>query len=142
MKTRTLDDAHEHRLALIFDRGDSVVSTLAAFAKEHNVRAAHFTAIGAFESATLAYFEWEAKRYRDIPVKEQTEVLVLSGDIAWQDDKPVVHAHCVLGKRDGSTVGGHLKEATVRPTLELMLVQAGALRRVPDAASGLALIAP
>ena len=111
------------------------------FAMAENVRAARFTAIGAFERATLAYFDWATKAYVDIPVREQVEVLVLAGDIAWQGRDPVAHVHCVLGRRDGSTVGGHLRQAIVRPTLELMLTEAGALERRPDPASGLALIA-
>lgn len=44
------------------------------------------------------------------------------GDVALQDGKPKIHAHRVVGRRDGSTRGGHLIEAYVRPTLELMLV--------------------
>jgi predicted DNA-binding protein with PD1-like motif len=52
-----------------------------------------------------------------------------------------VHAHAVLGRRDGSTRGGHLLEGHVRPTLEVMLVESQAsLRRRSDPATGLALI--
>ena len=62
------------------------------------------------------------KRYQDIPVNEQVEVLMLAGDIAWKEDgEPVIHAHVVVGRQDGSTRGGHLKKAIVRPTLELVL---------------------
>jgi hypothetical protein len=47
----------------------------------------------------------------------------------------------VLGKRDGSAHGGHLVEAKVRPTLEVVLTESpGVLVREHDAASGLALI--
>lgn len=53
--------------------------------------------------------------------REQVEVFSLIGDVALQDGKPKIHAHCVVGRRDGST-RGHLIEAYVRPTLELMLV--------------------
>jgi predicted DNA-binding protein with PD1-like motif len=76
-----------------------------------------------------------------IAVGEQVEVLSLVGDIALDGDEPKVHAHAVLGRRDGSTVGGHLLEAHVRPTLEVVLVESPAyLRRLHDAASGIALI--
>ena len=51
------------------------------------------------------------------------------------------HAHAVLGRCDGSTCGGHLLSAKVRPTLEVILTQAPSyLERVHDAESGLALI--
>lgn len=142
MNTQTLSHGGGTVRALIFETGDEVMSLLADFARRENIRAARFTAIGAFREATLAYFDWEKKDYIDIPVREQVEVLVLTGDIAWKDDKPVAHVHVVLGRRDGSTVGGHLRRAIVRPTLELMLTEAGALQRRFDPASGLALIAP
>jgi predicted DNA-binding protein with PD1-like motif len=142
MKTQTLTRNGGKLQAVIFERGDEVVGLLTEFARKNEIRAARFTAIGAFQSATLAYFDWETKKYVDIPVEDQTEVLVLTGDLAWEGEKPVAHIHAVLGRRDGSTVGGHLKRAIVRPTLELMIDEAGALERKFDPASGIALIAP
>jgi hypothetical protein len=142
MTTQVLAHGGGTMRALIFETGDEVMSLLADFARRENIRAARFTGIGAFREATLAYFDWEKKDYLQIPVREQVEVLVLTGDIAWKENKPVAHVHVVLGRRDGSTVGGHLCEALVRPTLELMLTEAGALERRFDPASGLALIAP
>lgn len=142
MKSKRLTDDGAARHALIFETGDEVIPALVQFARDHGVRAARFTAIGAFQSATLAYFDWETKDYVDIPVEEQVEVLVLAGDIAWKGDEPVAHVHAVLGRRDGSTVGGHLRAARVRPTLELMLTEGGALERSFDPQSGLALISP
>lgn len=142
MKTQMLSPGGGSLRALIFENGDEIISLLTDFARRENIRAARFTAIGAFREATVAYFDWEKKDYVDIPVGEQVEVLVLAGDIAWKEQKPVAHIHVVLGRRDGSTVGGHLRRAIVRPTLELMLTEAGALQRRFDPESGLALIAP
>jgi NAD(P)-dependent dehydrogenase (short-subunit alcohol dehydrogenase family) len=51
------------------------------------------------------------------------------------------HVHVVVGKKNGSAMGGHLLEAHVRPTLELVLQDSGEqLKRTFDAESGLALI--
>lgn len=142
MKTKQLTSTGSIGYALIFETGDEVIAVLKEFAARENIRAARFTGIGAFRRATLAYFDWETKQYNELPVDEQVEVLVLTGDIAWKDGTPVPHVHVVLGLRDGSTRGGHLCKAEVRPTLELMLQQAGALERRIDPESGLALIAP
>jgi predicted DNA-binding protein with PD1-like motif len=128
--------------ALIFDKGDEVMSNLKSFAREKKLGGSHFTAIGAFQDVTLGYFDWEKKDYRKIPVHEQVEVVSLVGDIAEGDEgEPKVHAHVVLGKSDGVALGGHLLEARVRPTLEVMLVESPEhLRRKHDPESGLALI--
>lgn len=142
MKARVLSRQGATHRVLVLETGDEAMRELCAFIKAENIRAARFTAIGAFSRATLAYFDWEKKDYLEIPVEEQVEVLVLAGDVAWKGDEPVVHAHAVLGRRDGSTVGGHLMTASVRPTLEVMWTEAGALERQHDDGSGLALIAP
>jgi predicted DNA-binding protein with PD1-like motif len=136
---------HEHQgektYALIFDTGDEAYSGLVAFAKEHALGGARFTAIGAFRDVTLGYFDWEAKEYKKIPLNEQVEVLSLIGDVALKDGEPKVHAHVVVGRYDGTTRGGHLVEAHVRPTLEVVLIESPKhLQKEIDEESGLALI--
>lgn len=73
---------------------------------------------------------------------EQVELLSLLGHITRErTGEPNIHAHVVLGEADGTAVGGHLVEAIVRPTLELILSESPAhLRRRKDPATGLALI--
>jgi len=142
MRAKVIDEVGERTWALVFDVGDEVVSTLSQFASLHQLTAARFTAIGAFSDATLGYFDAEKKAYEKIPVREQVEVLSLIGDVALDGGQPKIHAHVVVGKRDGSAHGGHLLTARVRPTLEVMLVESPArLARVYDPDSGLALIA-
>jgi predicted DNA-binding protein with PD1-like motif len=127
--------------AVVFDTGDEVIAGLTSFAKEHALDASDFTALGAFSSAVLGFFEVEQKDYRKIPVEEQVEVLTLVGNITLDDGEPKIHAHVVLGCADGATRGGHLLEGWARPTLELILSESPVqLRRRYDAASGLALI--
>ena len=136
---------HEHQgektFAVIFDTGDEVVSNLREFAKANRLGASRLTAIGAFRDVTLGYFDWERKDYKRLPFREQVEVLSLIGDIALKDGEPQLHAHVVVGRSDGSTLGGHLVEAHVRPTLEVILVESPEhLRKEIDEESGLALI--
>lgn len=147
MRSKILNDGDERSFALVFETGDEPMSLLERFARENNVTAARFTAIGAFREAVVGYFDWEKKKYLRIPIREQVEVLSLVGDVAIGDrggpKGPKIHAHVVLGKRDGSAHGGHLLEAKVRPTLEVMLTESpAALVREHDDASGLALIRP
>ena len=119
---------HDHEglrtFVVVLDHGEDPVATLTAFAVEHRLGASHFTAIGAFSRAVVAYFDWSSKRYEHIPIEEQVEVLSMVGDITIQR-------------------GGHLIQAAVGPTLEIVVTEAPRhLRRRPDAASGLALIDP
>ena len=142
MRSKILADTGERTWALVFDTGEEPVSLLTRFAEEHRIAAARFTAIGAFSEVVVAYFDWEKKDYVRIPIREQVEVLSLLGDVALAEDgKPKIHAHVVLGKRDATAHGGHLMEARVRPTLEIILTESsGTLARRHDPQSGLALI--
>ena len=143
MRAKLINEHEQRVFAVIFDTGEDPMKGLERFAAEHDLDASGFTAIGAFSEAMLGYFDWEKKDYERIPVREQVEVLSLIGDIAFEGDQPKVHAHVVLGRRDGSACGGHLLSARVRPTLEVVVETSPAhLRRVHDPVSGLALIKP
>ncbi|PXY31533.1 PPC domain-containing DNA-binding protein [Prauserella muralis] len=137
-----LGDLPSRTYVVVLAAGDPAMSTLRSFANQQRLQAASLTAIGGFSQATLAFFDVEEKQYQDIPVDEQAEVLSLVGDIVRAPDGDwQVHAHAVLGLRDGSTRGGHLREATVRPTLEVTITETPAqLTRRYDDETGLALI--
>jgi hypothetical protein len=141
MRAKLIDE-QDRVYAVIFDTGEDPMEGLERFAADQNLDASSFTAIGAFSEAMLGYFDWEKKDYERIPVREQTEVLALVGDITLDEASgKKVHAHVVLGKRDGAACGGHLLGAKVRPTLEVILTESpGYLERRHDPASGLALI--
>jgi uncharacterized protein len=141
MKAKLIHDEGEKTYAVIFDKGDAVIKGLTEFASQHHVTAGQITAIGAFSDADLGFFDRQSKRYTKIPVNEQVEVLSLIGDIALDKAEPKVHVHVVVGKADGTAHGGHLLEAHVWPTLEVIVVEPPVhLRRTMDLETGLALI--
>jgi uncharacterized protein len=143
MRTKLLHEAHGKRTyALILATDDEAMQALKAFAEAERLGGAQITAIGALSRARLAYFDWASKTYQPIDVDEQVEVASLVGDIAIAPDgKPSVHVPAVLGKRDGTAVAGHLEEAHVRPTLEVIITEMPEhLCKVKDAETGLALI--
>jgi uncharacterized protein len=137
-------DSGNRTFAVILETGDEAMACLQTFVEKERVAAAQFTAIGALSAAKLAYFDWETKEYLPILVNEQVEVASLIGDVALAPDgKPALHIHVVLGRRDGSALAGHLAEAHVRPTLEVILTEPPAhLVKAHDPDSGLALIRP
>jgi predicted DNA-binding protein with PD1-like motif len=145
MKSKLVDEQQGARtFVLVFDKGDEAKAGLSAFARDHEISAAQITAVGGFSRAVLGYFDRARKDYTRIPVDAQVEVLSLLGDVALKPDaSPEVHAHAVLGREDGSTLGGHLLEGYVWPTLEVVLTDAPRhLRKTHDAETGLALINP
>lgn len=122
MKSRRLRRAEDESVyVIIFSKGDEAISGLTDFATRNHISDAHFTAIGACDSALLAWFDIPKKNYRPIPITEQSEVLAFTGDIALFNGVPIVHAHTILSRPDGSTKGGHTFELHVNPTLEVFL---------------------
>ena len=141
MKTKVVDDADVVTYVVVCDPGDEAVSALTQFARSERLEAAQITAVGAFEHATVGWFDRAARDYRRIQVDEQCEVLSLIGDVAAGQDGPVVHVHAVLGLADGTTRGGHLLEGRVFPTLEAIVTETPArLRKVMRPDIGIALI--
>lgn len=143
MKHKLLaSEAGERTFILVLDEGDEAFRCIVDFAEREGVTSASITAIGAFRSATIAFFDFETKSYEKIPVAVQSEVLSMLGDIAIDDEgKASPHLHVVLGLSDGSTKGGHFLEGYVRPTLEVVLRETPAdLRRKHRADLGIALI--
>ncbi|MBV8895230.1 MAG: DNA-binding protein [Acidobacteriaceae bacterium] len=140
--TKIAGDAGSETRVVILDLGEEAFAALTKFANDAKLTAASLTAIGAFEKATIGWFDFNKKTYKKIEVEEQCEVLSAIGDLAIGDDGKVsLHVHVVLGLSDGATRGGHLLAGTVRPTLEVVLIDTPShLRRKKRPELGIALI--
>ena len=127
---------------LAFHKGDEVMGGITEFARRKHLTAAHFTAIGAFSDATVAWYDVSRKTFRPIPVRSEVEVVSLIGNVtADEDNSPLVHIHCVVGDPNGSLRGGHLLDAHVSVTLELFLTEEPtSVHKVMDKEIGLKLI--
>ncbi len=141
---RLHESSGQRTYAVVLETGEEVMDCLTRFVTAERIGAAQITAIGALSDVTLMYFDWSKKEYKPIPVREQVEVASLIGDVAeGPDGKPSLHVHLVVGKSDGSAMAGHLGQAHVRPTLEIVVTEnPGYLRKVKDPESGLPLIRP
>ena len=135
-------DASPETFIIIFETGDELAGGLSQFAKGQKLSSASFKAVGAFSSVRLGWFNWETKTYdAAVTLDEQVELLSLIGDVALKGEEPVVHAHVVIGRRDGTAHGGHLLQAHVRPTCEVVLTKSPVhLHKALDPESGLMLI--
>jgi predicted DNA-binding protein with PD1-like motif len=141
MKVTLLNEQGEKTYAVVFDKGEEFMAGMMEFAQRHGIGGSEITGVGGFSDATLGYFDRDRKDYLKIPVQEQVEVLALDGNITIDGNKPKVHAHVVVGLRDGGTRGGHVLEAHVWPTLEVIVTESPRhLQRTTDPETGLALI--
>ena len=87
MKSRLVwQAAGERTYVLVLDAGDEAFAAIADFASKNGLGGASLTALGAFERATVGWFDLRARTYRPIEIDEQCEGLSLLGDIAIGDD--------------------------------------------------------
>jgi uncharacterized protein len=137
-----LVDEQPKTFVLVFKTNDELSQGLREFASEKKLASASFKAIGALSSVKLGWLNWETKQYEpSVSLDEQVELLSLIGDVALKDGEPQVHAHAVIGKRDGTAHGGHLLQAHVRPTCEVVLTESPEhVKKEFDPSAGIALI--
>lgn len=109
---------------ITFEPGEEAVQGLTDYVNSRGITTASFTAIGGFERTRLGFFNLETRGFDPVAFhEEQVEVLSLSGDILTTDDVLYVHGHVVVGRRDGTTAGGHLLEGAIDPILIVNLVE-------------------
>lgn len=109
---------------LVVERGEELLEALTRFATETGVRAASFQGIGAVDRLTLGFYDLGARSYERASWEEDLEVASLQGNLAVVDGGPFPHVHGVFGRRDFSTLSGHVFEAVVSVTLELAVTTA------------------
>ncbi len=136
--------AHEGFYTLNFERGDEVMTGLAAFAQENGIRAAHLGGLGAAAHLVLAYYNLDTKEYERQVLDENVEILSLQGNIGVKESgETVVHLHGTFGRRDLSVFGGHVFELVISGAGEVHLASfPGTVNRAYDEATGLTLMCP
>jgi uncharacterized protein len=137
------DSGTTRTYALIFSAGDEILSGLKEFAVKYKVKSAHFTAIGDASSAKYGWYDQSKKMFKVFKIENFSEITSLIGDIATYNGIPVIHAHANFGTEDGTVCGGHLLEAFVSPTLEVMMtVEPESLYKKLAPESGILVIDP
>ena len=107
---------------LRFFCGEEIVGGLTAFARERKIQAAWVQALGALTSAELGYYDLAAHAYLKQRIEEEVEIASLVGNLSRLEDDIIAHLHATLGRRDFSTLGGHLFEGVAGATVEVAVM--------------------
>ena len=124
----------------VFKKGDDFISVFEKFLKKNRVNSGFFYGIGGFDRAELAFYDLAKKKFLKKKFLGPFEVLSLIGNVSQREEGVVIHAHAALGRKDFSTIGGHLINATVKATLEIKIEEGGMLERKFDETTGLNLL--
>ena len=113
--------------------GEGIKENLISLAEKEDIRAAEVTGLGAVDRVDLAFYHLNTQNYENHQIEEGFEVLSLMGNLTMNQGKYHPHLHIVLGRKDLSTIGGHLNEAYTSVTMEITVtILEGAIERSLD----------
>ena len=111
----------ENGWVLRLEKGNKVTEKITEFVKSQKLKSAWFTGIGALESAEVAFYILKQKEFITKKIDQPTEVVSLNGNISKYQNKTALHSHVILSNKSFKTYAGHLNEAIVGATLEIMI---------------------
>ncbi len=105
--------------------GQPLIKSLKDFCRQKNINFALVSGIGALRKATLGFYMPDKKEFRLKNFSEQLSLSGLSGNISSSGEKTEIHLHAVIADDDFKANAGHLQEAEVSQSVELILETSG-----------------
>ena len=106
---------------IVLKSNEKIIESLKEFIKKNNIKSGYFNAVGAISSVELAHYNLEKKKYTTKLINQPLEIVSLMGNLTMKENERIIHAHIVVGTDKMELYGGHLKEATVAATCEIVL---------------------
>ena len=103
------------------DPGEEILTQLKVFAEQEGVKLASVTALGAVKDFTVGVFDTGAKVYKSNRFQGVYEIVSLVGTINTMNDAFYCHLHMCAADQEGHVFGGHLNEAVISATCELVV---------------------
>ena len=121
--------------------GKDLITFIEDFCKKESIQMATFSVIGAVSSVTMGVYDQKQQVYVTFTEEAQLEIVTCIGNVSLMDGNPVVHAHIVLGDKQGKVTGGHLFSETIlfAGEIELQELTGKPLERAYDDTTGLML---
>ena len=112
------------------DRGEEIMSSLKNLCEKEKITLAEVKALGAVDDFNVGLFDVETKQYHKNHFQFPAEITSLWGTVTTKDGKFYPHIHMSAGDKDGHVFGGHLNNARVSATCEMIVeVSEGTVER-------------
>ncbi|MGN0418031.1 MULTISPECIES: PPC domain-containing DNA-binding protein [Anaerostipes] len=119
MEYRKFDDHYVIRL----DRGEEIVAKLKEVAQKEGIKLAYLTGIGAVGKVTAGVFDTKEKEFKGHTWEGDLEVVSIGGNINTMNGETYAHFHISIADEEGHVYGGHLTEAVISGTGEMVLTE-------------------
>ena len=125
-------------IVMRIDRGEEILTQLKIMAQKENIQLASVRALGATNDFTVGVFKVDEKKYYANHFTGNFEIVSLTGTISTMNGDYYAHLHMSAGDEQGRVFGGHLNEAIISATCEMVVeVIDGCVERDRDEEVGL-----
>ena len=120
------------------DKGEEILTQLKKIALKEEIKLASVRALGATDDFTVGVFKVDEKKYYANHFTGDFEIVSLTGTISTMNGEYYAHLHMSAGDEQGRVFGGHLNEAIISATCEMVIeVIDGQVDRIHDESVGL-----
>ena len=119
--------------------GQELLSSIAHYCREESITSGVVIGIiGSVERARLNFLMSLPGKYESVDYPGPLEIVGVQGSVALKEDSPIIHIHLQLSGKQDFCRGGHLAEATVFSTAEVVIAELDyQLQRQFDSYTGL-----
>ena len=103
------------------DPGEDIVEQVRSVAEREQIHLAAVQGLGAVDDFTVGVFDTIGKTYHANHFQGSYEIVSLTGTVTTMDGQVYCHLHMSAGDGQGRVVGGHLNQARISATGELVL---------------------
>lgn len=108
-------------IVLRIDRGEEICGQLKIMAEKEQIKLAEICALGAVNDFTVGVFKTGEKKYYANHFTGDHEIVSLTGTISTMNGEYYAHLHMSAGNSEGKVFGGHLNQAFVSATCEMIV---------------------
>jgi uncharacterized protein len=109
------------RWVIRLEKGEEIVQTLKAFCQKNHLTGGSISGIGATNSITIGLFECESKQYQSLELVGDFEITSLLGNLSTFKGEVYLHLHATIADKNQRVFGGHLNQAIISATAEIVL---------------------
>ncbi len=117
MEFRKFNDKYIVRM----DKGEEIVAKLMELCQADSISLGSVSAIGAVDKVTIGLFDTTEKQYYKKTIEGEFEITSLLGNISTMKGESYLHLHINVSDNQYQTYGGHLNEAWVSGTCEMVI---------------------
>ena len=108
-------------IVLRMDKGEEILDKIKEIALKEDIKLASISALGAVNDFTVGVFKTKEKKYYSNHFTGDFEIVSLTGTINTMNDEFYTHIHMSCGDSEGKVFGGHLNQAYVSATVEMII---------------------